>query len=385
MALEADLVRDRRAEGNDAEAELLDRCRQLGQLGRQRKSQSIALGARLSQRHLVAPGSLLDEASAQPQLAKRPPVALRPRQQAVDQQRQHLVELKARRRLGQVEPLHHRLAQWTGAKRGVEAVCKLARVEPRAAETIGQLGGAERGKRAERSHAEPLQRRRQVGATRARGRQPRSQQPDRQRRQECARSAGGHDLRAAPRTCPAGRREGAEAAGAGADAGGGPDRAPGTCDHSLEPAAVQPPQRAGLEVRLPRPPRLDAGADLLQRRQHGLPGGRGTIGIGRDQPQAWAARQRLPQAHPGMDPVRLGAARDLPHQLLAIRLRRQCQRLHEQLLPLAQGGQQLEARNQDAGDAGDRPGCFRGHERMFASSPRRVKLRLAGQPASGRT
>ena len=114
------LVGDRRAEGGGAEAELLDRRRQLGQLRRQRQPQAIAVGARLAQRHLAAPGALLDEAGPQSQLAKRSPVALRPRQQAIDQQRQHLVELKARRRLGQVEPLHQRLAQ----RRGDEAGCR---------------------------------------------------------------------------------------------------------------------------------------------------------------------------------------------------------------------------------------------------------------------
>ena len=87
---------------------------------------------------------------------------------------------------------------------------------------------------------------------------------------------------------------------------------------------------------------------------------RGALGVGRDQPQLGAARERLAEPHPGMDAERLGRARDLAHDLLAVRLRRERDRLPQQLAPCPHRRQQLEAGDQDADDH---------DERMFAYLP----------------
>ena len=85
-------------------------------------------------------------------------------------------------------------------------------------------------------------------------------------------------------------------------------------------------------------------------RQHRLPRARRALRVGRDQPQARAARERLADPHPGLDAERLRRPRDLTHDLRAVRLRCQRERLPQQLAPGPHRRQQLESGDEDADD-----------------------------------
>ena len=119
------------------------------------------------------------------------------------------------------------------------------------------------------------------------------------------------------------------------------------------PSSVPPCRRrsaARVEAREARAVGLDRGADRLQGRDDALPAIGDPDGIGRDEGQPRAARKRLSQTHPGMDPEGLGGMRDLADELLAPRLRREGGGpAQERLAPPGRDGE-LESRKHHADD-----------------------------------
>ena len=97
------------------------------------------VGARLAQRDRRAPGAARHEAGRHRQRAQRAPAPLGAGQHARDQQLERTLELLAGRRLGQVEPLHHRLGRPARLERGVAPRRGRARAA-RVAEPLGHRG-----------------------------------------------------------------------------------------------------------------------------------------------------------------------------------------------------------------------------------------------------
>ncbi len=95
---------------------------------------------------------------------------------------------------------------------------------------------------------------------------------------------------------------------------------------------------------------LDRGADGLEGRDHALPVVRHRDRIRRHEGQPRATRERLSQAHAGMDPERLGGLRNLADELLAPRLGGQRGRASQQRRAPAGGNGPLESRKHRADD-----------------------------------
>ncbi len=233
------------------------------------------------------------------------------------------------------------------------------------AEAVGEGAGGQRRQLAQRPDAEPLQRRCQLGPER------RGEERHGQRREESPFGAGRDDLRPASGARAARGGVGAEAARGRAPAGGDRHRPARAGEHALHVPAVQAAQGGGVEVRLARRRRLDRGPDPLQPGQHRLPCARRALRVGRDQPQARAARERLADPHPGVDAERLRGPRDLSHDLRPVWLRRQRERLPQQLAPGAHRRQQLESGDEDADDHN------RTYVRMSASRAKSTASRQA--------
>ena len=133
-----------------------------------------------------------------------------------------------------------------------------------------------------------------------------------------------------------------------------------TREHAVE-AAVQLEQPARVEARDAGALGLDRRADALERGEQAIPPVGYARGVGGDQLQRRAARERLPQPQPGAHAVGLGGRRRLPDQRLAPRLGRERDRPARQLRAPAGGDGEGEAGDQDADDHG---------EHMFASGGR---------------
>ena len=208
------------------------------------------VGQRLAERHARAPGAALDQLGGEHDRAQRPAAPLAAGQQAVDQQLQAALELDARGRLGQLQPLLQPLGRRARDERRVLALREVARQRAGRAEAIGQRRARELGQRAERADPEALQRVGQHRDLRAR-----QQQRDRQRRHVGGERRGGQrrDLRRA------GRARGSAAANAAKRDGAAPRRgtdarrpcaAPARArrgQHALERAAVERLQPARAE------------------------------------------------------------------------------------------------------------------------------------------
>ena len=115
---------------------------------------------------------------------------------------------------------------------------------------------------------------------------------------------------------------------------------------------MQPQQPAHVEADEPRSLGLDGRPDRFEAHQQSLPGVGDAGGIGGDEREARATRQRLPQPHPGMDAERLGRQRDLADLLCSAGLRRERGGRLQQLGAALQGDGELEAREENAGDHG---------------------------------
>ena len=142
----------------------------------------------------------------------------------------------------------------------------------------------------------------------------------------------------------------AEARRSGTDPGGDGDRPAHRRHHAVERAAVQAVQPAGLEARDSRHRRLHLSPHGLQARDDRLPGIGHPHRIGRDEREARAARERLPQPHLGMHAVTLGRGVDLPHELLTPGFRRKGRRARGQPITPTGSGGEGEAGKQDADD-----------------------------------
>ena len=154
------------------------------------------VGQRLAERHARAPGAALDQLGGEHDRAQRPAAPLAAGQQAVDQQLQPALELDARGRLRQLEPLLQPLGRRARDERRVLALREVARERAGGAEAVGQRGARELRQLAERADPEALQRVGQHRHLRAR-----QQQRDRQRRHVGGERRGGQrrDLRRAGR------------------------------------------------------------------------------------------------------------------------------------------------------------------------------------------
>ena len=256
-------------------------------------------------------------------------------------QAQRVLELRAGGGLGQLERLPHALAGRARPRRSTGAADQIECPQARFPKAVGDRGARQRRQRAERPDAQPLQ---HGGQLRVDPR--RAQQADRERPQVGARGGrvAGHHLGAA-RAGAGRRRQRAEARGTGPHPRlRPPDRTPGVRDHPLD-APEQPPQAARLEAHQPRLLGRNGRADPLQPRQHQLPGLGHPGGIGRHERESRAARQRLPQPHPGAHAERLGGRRGLPDRLVPVTGRgRQRGGLPQQHPPVADGDGELEAR-----------------------------------------
>ena len=233
--------------------------------------------------------------------AQRAPAALATGQQAVDEQLQRALELRARGRLRQLEPLLQALAGDCAGRSGVSRPrARSCARSPGAAEAIGDRGARQRGQRAERARS------RGARAARAAPRSPRSGaaaptgSPARS-------SAPAHDAGTAGARARGGGHDRAEARRAGAEA---PAPTPArrsaarvAREHAVERAAVQAPQPARPRSRRARERPGSTCAPMPSRRASTRSQASATpTGIGRDERQPRAARERLAHAHARMDP-----------------------------------------------------------------------------------
>lgn len=97
---------------------------------------TLAFSGRLPQRDLPPPGSLLDEARADPELAKRSTTALWVGEQAIDEQLQHLLELGTRNRFWKIDALDEPLCNQSRLEWFVMPKRKLACAKPLITESI---------------------------------------------------------------------------------------------------------------------------------------------------------------------------------------------------------------------------------------------------------
>jgi hypothetical protein len=158
------------------------------------------------------------------------------------------------------------------------------------------------------------------------------------------------DERRAPRTRASGSRERAEPGRPRTNPGGAAQRAAHGPDDPVERAAVQAPDAARVEAREPRAVGLDRGPDRLKGRDDVLPAVGDPDRIGWDESQPRAARERLSQAHPRMDPEGLGGMRDLADELFAPGLRRERGWSAQERLAASRRDGELESRKHHADD-----------------------------------
>ena len=193
--------------------------------------------------------------------AQRAPAPLAAGEQAVDQQAERALELRARRRLRQLEQLLQALGGGARAQRRVAPARELARERAGGAEAVGQRGArAARASSPERADAEALQRLGQRGGLRAQ-----AEQGDRQRRQ-----VGGERVRAAGAISARRARARSAAASAAKRDGAAPMRAGAPSARraaAITPSSVPPwrPRRPRASNQARPGGRLDRRADALQR------------------------------------------------------------------------------------------------------------------------
>jgi hypothetical protein len=113
---------------------------------------------------------------------------------------------------------------------------------------------------------------------------------------------------------------------------------------------VETEEAGGVEAHEPGPLGLDGGAHRLESHEVPLPDIGHTRGIGRDEGQPRAARERLAEPHAGMDAVSLRGERYLADLLYTARLGRESGRRLEQLGTIAGRDRELEAGEKDADD-----------------------------------
>ena len=115
--------------------------------------------------------------------------------------------------------------------------------------------------------------------------------------------------------CAVGCRNRCEPGRSDPEPGGDTEGATGCCHDPPGVAPVHSQQPAGIEARQTGKLGLDRRPDRLEPHQQPLPAVRDADRVGWDQQQPGAARERLSQAHPGMNAVSLGSERNLPHLL----------------------------------------------------------------------
>src|SRR5215217_2221648 len=357
LAEQRTLIGARRAELLGAQAQRGGGRGELVELGGEDEPHAARVGERLAERDAGAPGAALDKLGGEDGGAHRAAAALAAGEQPVDQQAERALELRARGRLGQVEPLLQALGRLAGAQRSITPAREVPGQRTRGAEAVGEVGARQLGQLAEGADAEALEHDGQRGGLLAH-----AQEADRQRGQVGGQPGGPVRGELGPaRARLRGRREGGEARGRGADASRRAERPARGGDDVLDPAAVDRPQAARVEPRDAGAAGLDRRADALEPAEQAIPFVGRARGIGSDEPQRRAARQRLPEPQPGADAERLGGGGDLADALLAPRLRRERHGAGGERLPAAGGDGELEARDEDADD----------HliEHMFPSAP----------------
>ena len=222
------------------------------------------VGAGAAQRRHRPPAPAPGQPRAEPQAPQAPSAALRVGEQAIDEQGQRPLELRARDGLGQLEPLHQLLVRPARAQGLVDAARHPQRPQARLAEAVGDRRVGERRELAQRAHPESLELLRQVGPLPLVGADDRG----------AGRPAGARGRRASslrgrsPAPCaasPAGRRRRRRA-------GSGPPRAERAGRSPSAPAAGPPP---GFRPRAPagrRPRRRPRPAGPARPRRRSPPG-----------------------------------------------------------------------------------------------------------------
>ena len=288
--------------------------------------------------------------------AQRAAAALAAGEQAVDQQAEPLLELRARRGLGQLELLLQALERGARCAGGRPAAGEVVRAQAGRAEAVGDGGARELGEVAERGDAEALERLGQGGAAPRRPRSP---------RRACAagRRAAGRGRRGPVASTTSARRgrareaaaRAAKRVGAGADARragrrrGGPRRRRRAGRRGRGAARGRRRRRGrGGRSRPPRrsPPARAAARRGRRRRRRGRAGRAAAPG---------SARAPPPAACPARTPNVSAAADASPTTGSRPGLGRQGERAG-QLGVAAGGDRQREARELEADD----------HEHMFA-------------------
>ena len=292
------------------------RSRQERQPRAEREPDPLAVRKGFTKDDALAPGAALDQPGGDHDSANGHAVALAAREQAIDQQAQRALELLTRRRLGQVAT-----TRWMSSprdarpQRRIAPARKIMRALAGTAKAISDLRARHLCQSAERGDPEPLERRGELrrsrpqygGAPTGSGAPGGLGRPARSRAALRARAATRRRARRSARARSADPRTG-RAAARGA---------------SRRPHRRRSRRAAGAA----RARRSRRGRARSVRRPHRCPPARATsalprVGadarrVGRDERERRAARQRLPQPHPGMDAERLGGRRHLADQRLA--------------------------------------------------------------------
>ena len=148
---------------------------QLGQLGAERQPDPLRVGAGDPQRGRLAPGAAGHEARRHRQRPQRPAAPLAARQHAGDQHLQRALELLAGDRLGQIDPLGHRLRRAARLERGVAPAGEVERQQAGVAEALGHRARGQRRQLAEGAHPQAVEHLGQGAQLGARAQQRRGQ------------------------------------------------------------------------------------------------------------------------------------------------------------------------------------------------------------------
>ena len=288
----------RRPEALDGRPQRLGRRGQLRQALGEHEAHPGGVGQRLAEDDALAPRPAFDERRAQDDGAQRAPVALAAGEEAVDEQLERPSQLLSGGRLLELERLLEDLSRTARSQRGVATVGEVVGQQPGRAEAIGERRPWQRGEVAER---------RIPSRSRPSGRAAVSSRKRSNATGSACQFGRPGDDRRAPRARARRRRRARRSATVRRPIRAGRRRAPrDRRDDAVERAAVEAAKAARVEAGEPGTVGLDRRADRLERPSDPLPGVGDPDRVGRHERQTRAARERLAQAHPGMDAERLG-------------------------------------------------------------------------------
>ena len=312
------------------------------------------IGERLAEDESLAPGPALDQRGRQDDGAQRATAPLATSEQAVDQQLERALELRARRRLGQLERLlESTRPRHARAQRRVTPAGEVASAQAGRAEAVGDRRARQRRELA-RACAIPTRSSGVTQRVQRRGSPAMREQRDRQRRRgsraQRRRADDRHDLGSA-HARPRGRGERREARRRGADAGRERGRRGARRCSVCSSAAVQVAQRLRVEPDERRAGRSRPQRPIASRRASSASCASATpAGSGATSCRSGQRASASPSRMPARTPHASAAADGSPIDRLAARLGRQRRRPAEQPLPSPGGDGELEAGKLETGD-----------------------------------